>query len=183
MKKYIIGFFALAAAAYAQVTPTTTATTTDRGFVDSGYTREFTIGGGGGANTEIDSSFGSVNLSLGQYTTENNLWSLRQSVMYVNPDGGSQSWNGWTRLAYDRHFGTTGAWRPFVGVNAGRIYGDAVHDSWTAGLETGAKYYVTPRTFVQLTVEYGWFFDNGDNFDTQFHDGQWSWGVGVGYRF
>jgi len=68
-------------------------------------------------------------------------------------------------------------------VNAGRIYGDAVHDSWTAGLETGAKYYVTPRTFVQLTVEYGWFFDNGDNFDTQFHDGQWSWGVGVGYRF
>lgn len=184
MKKYIIAFFALAAGAYAQVTPTTTTSSDmDRGFVDSSFTREVTIGGGGGANTEIDSSFGSINVSLGQYTSENSLWSLRQSAMYVNPDGGSQSWNGWTRLAYDRHFGTTGAWRPFIGANAGRIYGDAVHDSWTAGLETGAKYYVTPRTFVQLTVEYGWFFDNGDNFDTQFHDGQWSWGMGVGYRF
>jgi hypothetical protein len=73
--------------------------------------------------------------------------------------------------------------RPFFGVNLGRIYGDTISDTWAAGLEGGAKYYVQPRTFIMAMVQYAWYFDKRDNIDDTFSQGQFLWNVGVGFNF
>lgn len=143
---------------------------------------EFSIGGSGSTDKDFDNSFGGVNFGIGYYFTDTLAGMIRQTVNYANPSNGGKAWNGWTRLAVDQHFGSS-ALRPFVGVNAGRTYGDSVRDTWTAGLEGGAKYYVRPRTFIQATVEYGWFFQHSRDVEDRFDDGQWNWSLGVGFNF
>jgi len=145
--------------------------------------KEFTLGGSGASNRDFDNSFGGVNFSYGWYTTPTQLLSVRQSINYSNPNRGGQSWNGSTRVAFDQHLTAHGALRPFVGVNVGGVYGDAVRDTFAAGLEGGAKFYVHPRTFVYAMVEYGWFFRRARGVDDAFNDGQFNWGVGVGFNF
>jgi len=145
--------------------------------------REITLGGSGASNQEFDDSFGGVNFSYGWYTTSTALWSIRQSINYSNPSIGGTRFNGSTRVAFDMHLAERGPVRPFVGVNVGGVYGDNVRDTFAAGLEAGAKFYVQSRTFVYALVEYGWFFRNARNVDDTFRDGQFTWSVGVGFNF
>jgi hypothetical protein len=145
--------------------------------------REFTLGGAGAANKDFDDTFGGVSFSYGWYTTETQEWVLRQAINYSNPSNGGQAWNGSTKIAFDQHLAAQGALRPFVGVNFGGFYGDRVRDTFAAGLEGGAKYYVQPRTFVFAMLEYGWFFRKGRDIDNTFSDGQFNWGVGIGFNF
>ncbi len=145
--------------------------------------REFTLGGSGAANRDFDNTFGGVSFSYGQYINPTLLWAVRQSLNYSNPDVGGTQWNGSTRLAIDQHFAARGALRPFVGANFGGVYGDAVRDTWAAGLEAGAKFYVQPRTFVYAIAEYGWFFRRARSIDNSFDDGQFNWSLGVGFNF
>ncbi len=144
---------------------------------------EFTLGGSGASNKDFDESFGGVNFSYGWYTSPTQAWVVRQSINYANPSSGGQSWNGATRLAFDQHLAAHGAIRPFVGVNVGGVYGDRVRDTFAAGLEAGAKFYVQSRTFVYAMAEYGWFFRHARNVDDTFSDGQFNWGVGIGFNF
>lgn len=145
--------------------------------------REFTLGGSGASNTDLDDSFGGVNFSYGWYHTENTAIVLRQSINYSNPDRGGTSWMGSTRAAYDYHLAPMGAFRPFVGANVGAVYGDAVSDTFAAGLEAGVKFYFQPRTFVYAIAEYGWFFDRASGIDDTFRDGSINWGLGIGFNF
>lgn len=145
--------------------------------------REFTIGGSGASNRDFDNSFGGGNFSFGTYINETAMWTIRQSINYANPEVGGKQWNGATRLAFDQHLAARGALRPFVGVNVGGVYGDAVRDTWAAGLEAGGKFYVQPRTFIYAIVEYGWFFRHAEGIDESFDDGQFNWGVGIGFNF
>lgn len=145
--------------------------------------REFTLGGGGATNKDFDSSYGGVNFSYGWYTTPTQEFVIRQSINYSNPNNAGQSWNGSTRLAFDQHLTAHGALRPFVGVNVGGVYGDNVTDTFAAGLEGGAKFYVHPRTFIYAMAEYGWFFRHARSVDNNFKDGQFNWGLGVGFNF
>lgn len=150
-----------------------------------GGDHEFTLGGSGASNRRISSSFGGANFSIGQYLNDTQEISIRQSINYSNPDlpGARRQWAGSTRLAFDQHFAARGAFRPFVGVNAGGAYGDSVTDTWAAGIEAGVKYYVQPRTFVYVTPEYDWFFRHARGIHNRFRDGQFNWSVGVGFNF
>ena len=143
---------------------------------------EFTLGGSGSSNTDFDSSLGGLSFSVGKYFSDTLLGSVRQSINYANPNVGSDSWSGSTFFALDQHFGT-GALRPLLGINAGRIYGDNVQDSWAAGLETGVKFYVQPRTFIYVIAQYAWLFEDSDDIDDAFDDGQILWTAGVGFNF
>lgn len=145
--------------------------------------REFTMGGSGVSNKDFDDSLGGFNFSYGWYTSDTQAWTLRQSINYANPDRGATAWNGSTRLAFDQHLTARGPFRPFIGVNFGGIYGDAVRDTWTAGLEGGVKMYVQSRTFVFAMIDYGWLFRDADNIDNSFNDGAWTWTAGVGFNF
>lgn len=182
LKLILLGAAAtLAGSVYAQTAPQASPPSSEAIGPSTGA-REFSIGASGSTSKDFDDSSGGVDLSLGYYYTDSLLASVRQNLNYVNPSTGSDSWIGWTRVALDQHF-SDGAIRPFFGVNGGRIYGDAVHDSWTAGLETGAKFYIRPQTFVKATVEYGWLFDDGDDLDDRFDDGLVNWSVAVGFNF
>lgn len=144
---------------------------------------EFTIGGSGASNKEMDNSFGGVAFSYGWYLNPTQELVLRQSINYSNPNVGGQQWNGATRFAFDQHLTAHGALRPFIGANIGGVYGDSVRDTFAAGLEAGAKFYVQPRTFVYAMAEYGWFFRHARSIDNRFSDGQFNWSVGVGFNF
>lgn len=144
---------------------------------------EFTLGGSGAANRDFDNTFGGVNFSYGMYINPTLMWAVRQSINYSNPDVGGTQWNGSTKLALDQHLAAHGALRPFIGVNFGGVYGDAVRDTWAAGLEAGAKFYVQPRTFIYAIAEYGWFFRRARALDDRFDDGQFNWSVGLGFNF
>lgn len=145
--------------------------------------REFTLGGSGASNTDMDDSFGGLSFSYGWYHTENTAIAIRQSINYSNPERGGTTWMGATRVAYDYHLAARGAFRPFVGANFGGVYGDAVSDTWAAGLEAGVKYYVQPKTFIYAMGEYGWFFDRASGIDDTFRDGSINWSVGLGFNF
>lgn len=174
----------LPVAALAQTTSTTTAPAAfDPGSPPAPGTLEFTFGANGASNKDIDDSMGGISFSLGQYVGTASQVVIRQAVNYSNPNNGGRSWAGATRLAFDQHILARGPLRPFVGVNIGGVYGDAVRDTWTAGIEAGAKYYVIPRTFVYAIAEYGWFFRHARDVSTRFDDGQFTWSAGIGFHF
>ncbi|HTL67423.1 MAG TPA: hypothetical protein VL200_07165 [Lacunisphaera sp.] len=145
--------------------------------------RELTLGAAGASNREMNDSFGALDFSYGMFMSPTAEWLLRQSVDYTNPRNADSSWNGSTRLAFDYHLATDVMTRPFLGANVGYVYGDTVHDSWTAGLEAGAKVFIKPQTFLYAMASYDWRFDRGNQIDDRFNSGRYGWSVGLGYDF
>lgn len=143
---------------------------------------ELTLGGTGANGPNFDGFSAAVNGSLGYYFNDNLELSVRQSFAYSDIAG--RSWDASTRVALDYHFilGDQGQIQPFVGGNIGYVYGDSVHDTWEAAPEAGIKWYVNAATFVYFSVEYQFFFDQHSN-STAFSDGQFIYGLGIGFRF
>ncbi len=144
---------------------------------------EFTLSGTGVSNKDLDNSGGGATASLGWYLNDTLEAVVRQTITYANADTGSDSWSGTTRVALDQHILARGAVRPFVGVNFGGVYGDDTNETWLAGLEAGAKFYVKESTFIFAMVDYGWSFDDGDDADDTFSDGGFTWQLGIGFNF
>ena len=146
-------------------------------------TTEFTFSGSGTSDKQMNNSIGGANLSIGYYFANATELSLRQEVDYAHPVGTSAQWDGSTKLALDQDFLANSRLRPFIGVNIGGIYGQRVRDTGAAGLEGGAKFYVMRKTFIVIEPEYDWFFRNAHGVvgKTKFNDGEWNWGVGVGF--
>ena len=144
---------------------------------------EFTLGGGGSSNTDLDNSSGNVNFSVGYYLNDTLEVVARQGIGYNNPNSDGSSFAGLTRIALDQHLAPSGRFRPFIGVNAGAVYGDAVEESFTAGLEAGVKIYVHPKTFIFAMADYSWYFEDSDDADDAFDDGAYGWTVGIGFNF
>lgn len=143
---------------------------------------EFTIGGSGMSNNDLNNSLGGVDFSLGRFTTDSLLVSVRQSVSYANGQSSGAKHDGSTFLALDQHFGA-GRLQPFVGINAGGLYGGRTSDTWAAGIEAGVKYYVMPRTFVRALVNYAWTFNDSNSASDNFDNGAFIWSVGAGFNF
>lgn len=144
---------------------------------------EIELGAGGTNDAEFDNGGFNVDGALGYYITNNLEVALRQSVTYADLSGES-SWNASSRAAVDYHFPLMdNRLRPFIGANIGYIYGDAVEDTWAAGPEAGAKFYVKDETFLFGRAEYQFLFDDGDGLEDEFSDGQWVYTVGIGFNF
>jgi Outer membrane protein beta-barrel domain len=143
---------------------------------------EMTLGGGGGSNKDFDDSLGGIDVSIGYFFTDSMSLSLRQSANYSNGNTDGAEFDGSSFLALDYHFGSDRL-QPFVGVNAGRAYGDNTNETWVAGLETGLKFYVKPQTFVFALVNYAWAFEDSDIVDDAFDEGSFLWTVGIGFNF
>jgi outer membrane protein W len=144
---------------------------------------EVQLGAGGSNDADFENGGFNVDGTLGYYVTDNLEVALRQSVSY-NDTGGESSWNGTTRAAVDYHFPLLdNRLRPFIGANLGYVYGDTVDDTWAAGPEAGAKFYVKDETFLFGRAEYQFLFDDGDDLEDEFSDGQWIYTVGIGFNF
>ena len=182
--KLLFFLAALPIAAWAQTTntpPTYIAPPEDWGPATG--ERELTLGGNAIISNDLDSSIGGLSGSFGTYVNDTLEVLLRQTISYSNPPRGGTSWNGFTGIAVDQHIMPRGAIRPFVGVNFGRVYGETVHDTWSAGIEAGAKFYVQPKTFVFLLVDYGFFFEKSSGADEAFDEGQFTTNIGIGFNF
>lgn len=174
----------LASAFTAQAQYQTMDTTTPRynNFGPSEGDWELTLGGNGTSNKDFDNSLGAVNASLGYFVTDMLEVSVRQGVNYSNGGSGNAEFDGATFVALDYHFGTDNL-RPFIGINAGGLYGENTSDTWAAGVEGGLKFYVQPKTFLFALVNYAWTFDDSDGLTDNFDDGAIIWSLGVGFNF
>ena len=158
---------------------------------------ELTLGAGGANDNNFDGVTFNLNGSLGYFFNDNLELSVRQSVSYSDvgsfadpddeddfddedPEGSAI--NASTRVALDYHF-DLGRWQPFVGVNFGGTYGDTVADTFVAGPEAGVKFFLNDTTFIFGLAEYQFFFDEADEADAAFDDGQFIYTVGLGVRF
>ena len=141
---------------------------------------ELTLSGTAAHGPDLDGVTAGVAGSLGYFMSDQFEISLRQSVTYSDFGPGS-SWDGSTRLALDFHF-DMGRLQPFIGANLGYVYGETVHDTWEAAPEAGVKYFLNGTTFVELLVEYQFFFDTDNSIGNAFSDGQFLYTLGLGVR-
>jgi outer membrane protein W len=143
---------------------------------------ELTLGGSGANGPNFNGFTAAIDGSIGYYFNDNLEFSARQSAAYSDVAG--RSWDASTRLALDFHvpLGDQGQFVPYIGANIGYVYGDAVHDTFEAAPEAGLKYYVNASTFVFVSIEYQFFFDKHST-TSAFSDGQFIYGLGIGFRF
>ncbi|GAB5453245.1 MAG: hypothetical protein Hals2KO_35730 [Halioglobus sp.] len=144
--------------------------------------RSFSISGTGASDKNFDGNSFGVSFDVGKYATEHLLWGVRQSINGVAGEEVNDAWNGSTRLFADYHFGDSD-FRPYVGANLGGLYGESTNETFTAGLETGFRYYVKDKTFIGFGAEYQFLFDEGDEIDSSFNDGAFFYTLGVGFNF
>jgi outer membrane protein W len=149
---------------------------------------ELTLSGSASHGPDLDGVNAAANVSVGYYFGNFELVG-RQSLQYSDvgftASGQGSTLNASTAVALDWHFplGDHGEWVPYIGANLGFIYGDGVHDTWEAGPEAGVKYYVNSNTFVFVNVQYEFFFDKDSDASAAFSDGQFVYGLGIGFRF
>lgn len=143
---------------------------------------EVTLSGTGTSNNDFDNHTLGVSGSAGKYVTPNVLLGVRQSVNYADVENGDDQTNFATRLFGD-YVIDLGRWRPYVGASLGYIYGDNVNDTFAAGPEVGLKYYADNNTFVYALAEYQFTFEDADEADHAADDGQFYYGIGVGFNF
>jgi hypothetical protein len=142
---------------------------------------ELTLSGEGRHGPDLNGTDFGVNFTLGYFLTKELEVGVRQSVNYADDTGPGSAWDGTTGVALDYHF-DLGRWQPFIGANFGFRYGD-VHNTFEAGPEGGVKYFVNATTFVQLGVQYEFFFDKDSRAGSAFSDGQFVYALGVGFKW
>jgi opacity protein-like surface antigen len=142
---------------------------------------ELTLSGQGRHGPDFNGTDFGVNFSLGYFFSKELELGVRQSLNYADDQGPGSVWDGTTLIALDYHF-DMGRWQPYVGANFGYRWGE-VHNTFEAGPEAGVKYFVNANTFIQLAVEYEFFFDNDSDASSAFSDGQFVYNLGIGFRF
>lgn len=141
---------------------------------------EFSLFGTGANDEDFEVGTAGGGATLGYYLGDVVQLSLRQNVSFA--DFGDSVWNGSTRLAIDFHI-PLGPVRPFVGGNVGIVYGDTIDETGAAAPEAGVKVYVKEDVFLFAIGEYQFFFDDTDNIDDGFEDGNFVYSLGVGFNF
>jgi hypothetical protein len=140
------------------------------------------LSGNGSNGPDFNGTTFGVAGDIGYFLSKELEVSLRQSVAYndIGVEGGNLAFG--TTIGLDYHF-DMGRWQPYIGGNIGYRYGD-VHNTFVAGPEGGVKYFVNSTTFVQLNVNYQFFFDNNtDSAGDAFSDGQFLYSLGIGFRW
>ena len=144
------------------------------------------LGGIGSNSADFDGATFTVRGDVGYFLTNEFELSLRQGIGYTDftggEDGGGSAWVGSTQIAADFHFDVGGRWVPYVGGHLGYIYGDGVSDTFEAGPQGGVKFFVNSTTFIDLSVEYQFFFDDSDD-EAFADDGQFVYGLNIGFRW
>lgn len=139
----------------------------------------------GAGSNDVDFTAGGFQLNAQLAYFYTNEWAIiaRQTASYTDT-GDDNQWSAGTRLGAQYHFNydPEQRWVPYIGANIGYLYGD-INDTWIAGPEAGLRYFVNDTTFVGLSVAYEFLFDNASDADSSFDDGQFVYGVGIGFQW
>jgi hypothetical protein len=144
--------------------------------------RSFTIAGTGASDKDFDTNTFGTTAQLGWFISEPIEIGLRQTVNVFNSDNADDTWSGASVAFVDWNIGKA-TLVPFIGANAGGIYGEGVKDTGSAGLEAGLKWYVKEKTFIVFNTQYQWLFDSANDVDDQFDDGAFFYSLGIGFNF
>ena len=152
-------------------------------FGPEGSNWELTLNGSGFNSRDFDNGSFGGGFSVGYFFNDSFELGVRQTVNYVDTEAvrGSDTIAS-TRLAADFHI-DLGRLQPFIGVNVGSVYGDAIPDTYAGAPEIGAKLYIKPEAFLMALGEYQFFFKNIDDADNNFDSGQFVYTLGVGFNW
>lgn len=144
---------------------------------------ELSLGANGNSDKEFDSGGFSFGGSLGYFLTEGFELGVRQSISYFDAEDTESAFAGTTRGFLDYNIDLD-RFRPFLGVNAGYRYGNgAIDETGIAAPEVGVKFFALEKTFLMASMEYQFFFEDVDDADDNFDDGQFVYGLAVGFNF
>ena len=144
---------------------------------------ELTLGANGNSDNEFNSGGFSFGGSLGYFLTEGFELGARQSITYFDAEDVESAFAGTTRAFLDYNIDLDRV-RPFLGVNIGGRYGNSqVDETGLAAPEVGVKFFALEKTFLMASMEYQFFFENVDDADDNFDDGQFLYGLAVGFNF
>ena len=143
---------------------------------------DITLSGSGQNGPDFDGFTASANGSAGYFLTDALELGIRQTATYSDI-ASSGNLSGATRVFIDYHFELAPNLYPYIGGNIGYVYGDAVNDTFAAAPEAGIKYFVNPTTYIFGSVEYQFFFDKANQASDNFSDGQFIYGLGIGFVF
>jgi hypothetical protein len=150
-------------------------------YLDQG-TFELTLTGSGSSNEDIDAGSFGVSGSFGYFVADQLEILGRQTVSYADFNAGT-SVNASTAVAVDYHFDLD-RFQPFIGASLGYTYGDSdANETFFAGPEAGLKYFVKDDTFLYGLASYQFFFDDGDEFESNFDDGSFVYALGIGFTW
>lgn len=142
---------------------------------------ELTLGGSAANGPNFNGFTAAADASIGYFISDMVELSLRQDVAYS--DLAVTGWDASTRGAVDLHVPITDQLVPYVGVNIGYAYGNAIRNTWEAAPEAGIKCFVNGTTFIYASVEYQFFFNSNTTAGSAIHNGQFLYGLGIGFRF
>lgn len=144
---------------------------------------ELTLGASANNGPDFNGFTGAADGSIGYFFTDALEVGLRQTVAYSDLNG-ANGWDASTVIALDFHLPITDSLLPFVGANIGYVYGDnGIRDTWEAAPEGGIKFFVNGTTFIYVSAEYQFFFNQNSNAGAAFRNGQFIYGCGIGFRF
>ena len=165
---------ALAAAGVA-IAPQTASAAFEAGDVDLNLAAQ-------GANgPDFDAFAASANAQIGYFATDALEVGIRQTVSYQ--DSAGSTLGGTTAVFVDYHFEVAENLFPYVGANIGYAYGDLFNDTFFAAPEAGVKYFVSDAAYIFGSAQYQFFFEDADDADDSFSDGQFLYTVGIGLVF
>jgi hypothetical protein len=144
---------------------------------------EFLLGASGANDSDFDSGAFSLSASLGYFLSEG--WELgaRHNMTFFDADDTDSNFAATTRGFIDYHF-DLGRLRPFLGANAGGLYGDeGVDEAFVVGPELGVKFFALEKTFILGQMEYQFAFEDADDADDAADDGQFLYTLGIGFNF
>ena len=140
---------------------------------------ELTLSGSGSNDENFGGGSFNLDVGVGYFVDPTLELSLRQGIGYTDL---TDEFSGSTRVGVNYHFDLD-EWRPYLGANLSYLYGGEFADTFAAGPEAGVKYSLNDSTFLYGRVNYDFFFRNADNAGGDFSDGQFVYGLGIGFRF
>ncbi len=142
----------------------------------------FNLTGSGSSDKDLDYTSFNVEFSLGHFFTKGLEGQIRQGFSILDSPGSNDNWNGSTRVALDIYLNSNSIC-PFIGANAGYLYGDDVTDTGVGGPEGGLKLFLNNTTYIVGLIEYQFFFKKGDEIRDRFNDGRFVYSLGIGVKF
>ena len=142
--------------------------------------RTFTIGGSGGSDKDFEVNYVSVQAGASWFLADSVSVGIRQELNFIDVYG-SDEWSGSTRVGID-YVMSWGMVSPYLGVNVGYVYGDAIEDQFIAGPNIGLRIFLNETTFISMATEYQVLFEAGDEASDVYDDGRLVYVMGIGVK-